>query len=224
MRAARRLPSSRRRRGHERGFSLVEMVVALTIAAMTLALISGASFSLRAIGQRAAADNGAAELLAVRRILHRWVSEAMLRGPGGAAAFVGDRSEVRFLLAPDTLAGEPARLAVLRIERDGDMRVLRAYRERDALSVLQDADGRLGDSSTLHRTAADLAFVFLVDDPRGTGSAWALAREPGPPPRALALDLGDGRRVVAHVMQDVDGGCLAAVGLGELQRDACRAR
>ncbi|MEO0819781.1 MAG: prepilin-type N-terminal cleavage/methylation domain-containing protein [Pseudomonadota bacterium] len=211
----------RRRRAGERGFSMVEAIVALTIAAMTLALLSGAAFSLRMIAARSAAPEEAVELLSTRRVLRRWASATVLRGAGSTASFAGSATEIRLLFGPDLWTDAPAQLAMLRIERVGEEYRLAAYRRSGAASVWQDVEAAPREASELLRSAVPLRFSYEVANPEGPGTVWITAREAGPPPRAFALDIAGGRRVVAPIAQEMDPGCLAAFGVGEFQRDRC---
>ncbi|MEM6356803.1 MAG: prepilin-type N-terminal cleavage/methylation domain-containing protein [Pseudomonadota bacterium] len=213
-----------RRRRHERGFSMVEAVVALMISALTLALLSGAAFSLRAIGMRSASEGAAVEMLAARRVLRRFASETVLRGAGNTAGFSGRPQEVRLLLAPDLSTGAPARLAVLRVEQVDGRFLLAAYRKAPAGSVLTDLDVTRADRSEVLQSDTPIGFAYLVDNPEGPGTRWVAEHEPGPPPHALAVDLAGGQRLTATFAQEMDPGCLAARGVGQMERNRCLAR
>ncbi|MEM7497494.1 MAG: type II secretion system protein [Pseudomonadota bacterium] len=214
----------RRRRRHERGFSLVEAVVALTISALTLALLSGAAFSLRAIGARSEAADEAVDLMAARRVVQRFASETVLRGAGNTAGFVGGPSEMRLLLGPDLTTGTPGRLVVLRVERNEGHYLLTAYRETPAASVWAEVDGRLTDRSEVMESAEPLRFAYLIDNPEGGGALWVAEHRAGSPPQALAIRVDGGPTLTARFAQELDPGCLAAAGLGQFERNRCLAR
>ncbi|MEL6768650.1 MAG: prepilin-type N-terminal cleavage/methylation domain-containing protein [Pseudomonadota bacterium] len=220
-----RIPSLRRRRGRaERGFSLVEAVVALSISALTLALLSGAAFSLRAVGERNETASQAVDLLAARRVIRRFASETVLRGAGDTAGFMGGPSEMRLLLAPDLGTGAPARLAVLRIERSETQYQLAAYRQAGAASVLSELGRTLSERSVVLESEGPIGFAYLVDNPESRGTIWVSERQAGPPPHALAVRLTGGLQLTAPFHQELDPGCLALYGLAPLARNRCVAR
>ncbi|MEM9763322.1 MAG: prepilin-type N-terminal cleavage/methylation domain-containing protein [Pseudomonadota bacterium] len=218
-------PALRRRRGRrERGFSLVEAVVALSISALTLALLSGAAFSLRAVGERSAVADQAVDLLAARRVIRRFASETVLRGAGDTAGFMGGPSEMRLLLAPDLGTGSPGRLAVLRVERGETHFQLAAYREVGARGVLSDLGRTLSERSVVLESEGPIGFAYLVDNPESRGTLWVTELSAGPPPRALAVRLSSGPQLTAMFHQEIDPGCLSARGLAPLARNRCVAR
>ncbi|MEJ8561271.1 hypothetical protein QTO30_08575 [Yoonia sp. GPGPB17] len=65
-----------RRRGTSTGFVLAEALVALTVAAMTIALLTSATWGLNAAAERraAATQTSAVDWLAARRALGNWAA------------------------------------------------------------------------------------------------------------------------------------------------------
>ncbi|MEL6217342.1 MAG: type II secretion system protein [Pseudomonadota bacterium] len=214
-------PRTCRRRGNARGFSLIEVTVALAVMAMTIMLLSGAAFSLRLVSERSVRADAALELLTVRRLLRAWTSATMLRGPSGEASFVGDGSDVRMLLARDDLTGTPRQLARLSVERRDGISVLLASRAQGGKSVWQSIGSDTPLTSEIYRTKEPMRFSYLASVEVGQTLAWVAAKPAGAPPRGLALTIGEERRIVAFFEQEIDAGCLALVGLGTLQRRQC---
>ncbi|MEM9148337.1 MAG: prepilin-type N-terminal cleavage/methylation domain-containing protein [Pseudomonadota bacterium] len=217
----RRARHTRRRRG-TRGFSLVEVVVALTVTAMTITLLSGAAFSMRLISERSSRAEAALDVLTVRRLIRAWASATQLRGVFGEATFMGDDAQVRMQLVRDDTTGAPSRLGVLRIEREGGISTLTAVRAPDR-TVWQDLGADLA-ISRVYATSERLQFAFLTASADGRELVWTTRREPGSPPLAMALQIGETHRIVGVFEQEIDPGCLALNGIGPFQRRQCAVR
>ncbi|MEM6680229.1 MAG: hypothetical protein AAF675_20390, partial [Pseudomonadota bacterium] len=156
--------------------------------------------------------------------LRRWASETMLRGAGGTASFTGGPREMRLLLTPDLPSGTPPRLAILRIEQRHGADVLSAYRAPGAGSVLQHVAEQPAERSELIRSTEPLRFAYRVEDPDGGGTLWVAERPAGPPPRAFALQIAGAPALTAPFPKEMDAGCLAALGIGQMQMSQCRRR
>ncbi|MEZ5865180.1 MAG: prepilin-type N-terminal cleavage/methylation domain-containing protein [Geminicoccaceae bacterium] len=101
------------RHARERGFTLVEMIVALVLLGLVLALIGAGARVLRGTGDRLTErGDSLADLALFSTLVQERLGDAVQLdfGPAGlpAAAFDGNAQRVRFLtLAPDFQASEP---------------------------------------------------------------------------------------------------------------------
>lgn len=211
----------RRRRAGARGFALAEALVALAVAAMTLSLLTGATWGLKQAADRraAAAQTGPADWMAARRALSAWA--AGLTAPGEAAApgrIVGSATGLRLVVDG---GGRPY-VAALRVERRGDaIHALVAERHdglRDA-RLPSDAPRR----TELVVTDRPMRLLYLIPRAGTRGLTWAY--ETGDAlPAAIALEVDDMRRLTAAIHPTVGAACLGRGGLAALEDGRCDLR
>ncbi len=214
-----------RRRARERGFSLIEATVALTIAAMTLLLLAGAGFGLRLAAERTARTQDiAVDLLAARRAIRRWASEVSTDGTADAPelSFAGLPDRVAMLLAPDPGSAQGDRLALLEVVRGETGDVLLARRQRGSRSLLTGIER--ADSSALLATGRRLSFAYLFTGGRNEDAWLATTTELARLPRAVALLIDGDRAILARLPQELDPLCIGRVGAVAFEGSRCALR
>lgn len=206
-----------RRRG-ARGFALAEALVALAVAAMTLSLLTAATWGLRQASERRAAleISGAADWLTARRALGAWAAGLNAETAQGAEGrILGTATQLR-LVVDDA----PPHTAELRVEDRGEGRfaliALRHMGQRDARLAVGDAL-----QTVLVETDEPIRLQYLT---RGEGGLdWRY--ETGVDlPNAVAVEVGDARRLTAAIHPTRGAACLAAFGLQGLEEPRCALR
>ncbi|MEM7491106.1 MAG: hypothetical protein AAF390_18485 [Pseudomonadota bacterium] len=215
-----------RRRSHARGIALAEALVALAIAAMTLLLLTSASWGLRHANDRrdAAQATDAADWLAARRVIHGWSAGLTApRSDRAGSRVLGTASTARLVLS-SVDAGLPTEaVAELRVIETDDRFVLIAARyagDRDVRTASGDARG-----TELLSTVEPLRLAYLY--PGGDGRArptWRYETDAADLPLAIALEVGGERRIVAPVLPERSAACVAAVGDGGMEEPRCELR
>jgi general secretion pathway protein J len=205
-----------KQRRSEAGFTLLEMLVAMTLLAIVLGSVAGAlNLSGRAFESAASRYDAAGELALARDLLRRRVAQAfpLTTGPSGQETYLFEAraGSLAFALmeAPGPGGGGPMR-AEFRIEGDpGAQRLV--YRQGPLTG---------GDlhASTLLSGQFDLAFDYLETD--GVGGArwqreWTHRRRL---PALIRLSIREaGRALPAALVRlrvDADRGCVLSLGEG----------
>ncbi|KIT15862.1 hypothetical protein [Jannaschia aquimarina] len=209
-----------RRRGPARGFALAEALVALAVAAMTLALLTGATWGLRQAAERRdlAQQTGPADWLATRRAVSAWAAGLSTSGAQGAQGrLIGTATTARMVVE-----GGSRYVAELRVERrgaDAFALVAARYPGRRDVRVVPEA----GQVSELVRSSRPIRLLYLHDRPGNPDPVWVY--ETGDDlPAAIAVEVGDTRRLTAAIHPTVSGECLAAGGLAALEDTTCGLR
>ncbi len=213
------------RRG-ARGIALAEALVALAIASMTLLLLTTAGWGLRHADERrtAAEATDAADWLAARRILHGWAGGlTAARDESAGMRILGTASTARMILS-SVAAGLPQEaVAELRIEEaDGHFSLV-------ALRYPSDRDVRTASGGAretrLIETDMPMRLTYLLPSREGgRAPIWRYESHPETMPLAIALEVGNARRIVAPVFPDRSAACVAAVGIGGLEEPRCALR
>lgn len=204
----------------ERGFTLVELLVALVVLGLVMALVTQ---TMRyAWGARAALaerSDSAQGLMLARDLVRRQLERAQRLSWGAASqprlAFEGDAQRVRFVsLAPIWQAGPAWQLWELAIAEEPDgprqLQLRRAPldRERPGFAPLAAATPRL-----LARVDGPLAFAYLMAGAQGEPPRWVEAWADGRHmPLAVRLTArGDPAwpDLVARLLVDAAPGCSA---------------
>lgn len=133
----------------QRGFTLIETVVALAIAGLVLLAARGIGEQVTAVAARIVARREAVDSVATAMLRLRALLEQVEVGATNNETFEGSASELRFTSWCQTAAGWQER-CVVRL----------SFRERDAAVVLEaTTNGR--EITVLHADGGPLGFAFL---------------------------------------------------------------
>lgn len=213
-----------RRHVHGRGFALAEALVALSVAAMTMVLLTGATWGLshatRTPPPKAQAP--AFDTLIARRLVHAWIGAINVRdGQRLDAALWGQANEIRVHVSSEDLGRF---VGTLRIERDADGRSrLWAFRDEGMGDVRRVAGN--GRRSLVLESTAPLRFSYMLARTR-SGDTWSYLWEDDMPlPLAIALEIGSERIVIAPLPASRSPDCVVKLGLTEgAEGSECRLR
>lgn len=215
-----------RRRARARGVVMVEALVSLAVAALTLALLTGATWGLRQTQTQAdPLQQEAADWLTARRVLQAWAASATTDGERQTAVrFSGGPAQLRLIIDDGTSLDSRPMLYSLDIIRDDALHILRVARFTDVRDVrLAPADARY---STLIVSDQPLTLAYQIAEPSGLpGSVWT--DEPTPDqglPSAIAVARGGERMIVAPVLSMRSAACVSRLGLAGLEEVDCLLR
>lgn len=216
----------RRRSAPSCGFVLAEALVSLTIAALTLALLTGATWGLRQTQvQSGPLQQEATDWLTARRILQAWAASATTDGlRQSATRFSGTPAQMRLIVDDGTSLEGRSMLFMLDIVRDGDLHVLTAARSVDIRDVrltpseMQDSRLIVSDQT--------LSLVYQVRDANGLPDmVWTYAPTPEQGlPAAIAVERGADRMIIARVPATRSAACVTRLGLAGLEERDCLLR
>ena len=195
----------RRRRSITSGFVLAEALVALAIAAMTVALLTSATWGLRVASERqdAAEVTAAVDWLSARRALADWSSGVTATGKEGTERFlVGTATTARMFVEPSGSGQVVPFVGELRVEARGENRyVLMAARHiglRDARITVE-----VPQETEVLRTNAPIRLLYLL--PRqegGVGMTW----RPSDSKFDFSLDYNRGTGKTRIALDSLSGG------------------
>ncbi|MEM6407168.1 MAG: hypothetical protein AAF700_01990 [Pseudomonadota bacterium] len=215
----------RRRGAGARGFAMIDALVALAVAALTLSLLTSASWGLKIASDRRASlqHTAAADWLLTRRTLLAWAGDVSNSGPDSAgASLIGTASTLRMRVrAQDGLGGF---VGEFNVEGSADAGYTLSAARHDGLR-----DARLSaDSprrSVLLQTAEPIRMLYLFAQSDGTGTVWRYETGDGAAlPIAVAIEVGDTRRVTVPVFATLSQTCLSSLGQGGLEDRLCAVR
>lgn len=217
---------TRRRRKGSRGFILTEALVALTVAALTLALLTSATWGLRqTAAQPSSMQQEATDWLTARRVLQAWAASATIDGIAQTESrFEGSPTRMRLVLDDGTSRdNRPVMISLEITESDGLSR-LTAARLFDVRDVRIGSD-RLR-ASTVIVSDQSLRLVYYVASATGQiGRVWTY--EPRPEqglPAAVAVERGTDRMIVAQMPATRSATCVSRVGIRGLEEQDCELR
>ncbi len=216
----------RRRRHVARGFVLTEALVALTVAALTLALLTSASFGLRQTAMHPSAlQQDATDWLTARRVLQAWAGSATTDGVGRELnRFSGTPDQMRLVIDDGTSRSNRPVMIGLNITEEDGVFTLTAARFFDVRDV------RLGDeqaqASTVLVTDQPLSLVYLVtESPSSNQRVWSYEPQPEQGlPAAVAIEQGAERVLVARMPATRSASCVARLGILGLEEQDCELR
>lgn len=216
----------KRRHPRARGFVMAEALVALAIAALTLALLTSASWGLRIASdaRAAAAETGAADWLAARRALQGWASGLTALGAEAAEArFVGTDSTARMVVEPAVSGLALPYAAELRVEARGEGSfVLIAARHLDVRDARVSTD--TPQETELVRSDRPIRLLYLLPREGVEGLVWRYETGSTGLPAAIAVEVGDRRVLTARVFANRSAACVAAFGVSGLEEEQCELR
>ncbi len=184
----------------ERGFTLVEMIVALVVLALIMGLLAGGARLLRGTGDRLAAETAAmAEVSRVVDLLQTRLGDAVAveTGPAGrqVAAFDGTPERVRFLsLALPVAPGEPLVAMELGLDEAGELVLARAELAADEPGFAPLQQTERAQRRRLASGVTGLRLVYFGRKPGAATATWHDTWQDQPTlPRAVRLELAHRR-------------------------------
>ncbi|MEM7472985.1 MAG: hypothetical protein AAF340_16680 [Pseudomonadota bacterium] len=215
----------RRRTRPNRGFAMIDALVALAVAALTLSLLTSASWGLKIASDRRAALEGtaASDWLLARRTLQNWAGDVSNAGPRAAGAnMIGTAATLRMRVRAQDGVG--SFVGEFRVEGTSDTGYSLIAARHDGLT-----DARLSSDaprrSPLLRSDTPIRLLYLFVQSDGTGTVWRYETGDGAAlPLAVAIEVGDERRVTAPVFTTVSQTCLSTLGQGGLEDAQCDVR
>lgn len=215
----------RRRTPRARGFAMVDALVALAVASLTMVLLTSATWGLRIASERRAAltETAPVDWLLARRTLSAWVADASNDGPrASGASFIGTATTMRLIVrdarAAQSFVGE------FRVTANGDDTFTLSAARHDGL---QDArtSADAPRTSDILTSGEQIRFLYLFQQPNGAGTVWRYETGDGETlPVAVAIEAGDTRQVTVPVFATVSETCLSALGPGAIDGDQCAVR
>ncbi|PJI84926.1 hypothetical protein BC777_2919 [Yoonia maricola] len=218
-----------RRRHTSNGFVLAEALVALAVAAMTVALLTSATWGLNAATERraAAAQTSAVDWLAARRAMTGWAAGVTAQGIADSRnSLIGTASTARMVVAQtnNTPAAGPY-VGELRIEARGTNRFVLIAAQHPGLrdARVTSSNARQTDVVT---TSTPMRLLYLIPSgPAGQG-VWRYETGSGAEglPLAIGLEVGTRRMITAPIHPTRSASCLARLGLAGVDDDDCALR
>ena len=221
-----RLRWARRRRPATRGFVLAEALVSLTVAALTLALLTSATWGLRQTAmQPDPLQQEAADWLTARRALQAWAGSATTDGPEGPSErFTGSPVQMRLIVDDGTSRSTRPVMISLDIAQTDGRYQLTAARQFDVRDVRLGMDR--ARASTLIVSDQPLRLVYLVAARRAGGErVWTYDPRPAQGlPAAIAVERAAERMIVAQMPATLSAVCVSRGGVGALRSSECELR
>lgn len=215
-----------RRRHADRGIALAEALVSLTVAAMTLVLLTGATWGLQQAAARPdTLQQDATDWLTARRVLQSWTASATTAGIDGIEGrFSGSPTRMQLIL--DDGSGSNGRPMMVRLditESDGRFALVAARQigVRD-LRLASDVQRE----STVIVSEAPLRLIYQVERGGGQpGRIWTYEpRHDQGLPAAVAIEQGGDRIVTAQLPANRSAICVSQLGEGGLGDRDCLLR
>ncbi|MEL6170139.1 MAG: hypothetical protein AAFR35_15740 [Pseudomonadota bacterium] len=215
----------RRRSRRTRGFMVAEALVSLSVAALTLVLLTSATWGIRhatALTQDAPAE--ARDWLAARRALQAWSAAVVTQGRSRTlGTFAGDGGSVRFAVPPSLAGPRQPYVSELRVDFQDGTYFLRAIRDH-AIS-----DTRLTSAnrqvSEILSTTQPIRLKYLTPDPTRPGFRWTYSVNVDDAlPRAVGVEVDGAHVLTAQLLSTVSPTCFASMGPAGLQNQECETR
>lgn len=180
----------------ERGFTLLELLVAMVILGLTLALVGSGGGLLRDTGERLAdRRNALADLVILTTLLQERLGDAVAIDFGSTgrteASFLGTGDEVRFLSLGRPIApGRPLVLMAVGARDDGGIEVLRAEIGATETSFAALDDAGRAEARALALSISDVEIAYFGRKAGERAAGWHAAWEAEALlPSAVRLDL-----------------------------------
>ncbi|MEM9474236.1 MAG: hypothetical protein AAGA71_03020 [Pseudomonadota bacterium] len=214
---------TRRGRG-SKGFAMAEALVALAVAALTLSLLTSASWGLKLAAERrdALEETAPADWLLARRTLLGWVANLNGAGLGAAHAdMIGTASTMRMIVRDGGARPFVGEFRVVR-EDAGDFALI-AARHNGLLDARAASDAP--QESHILRTREPIRFLYLLPQPTTNAMVWRYETGNGEAlPAAIGIETGNTRVLTVPLVATRSRTCLAALGPGGLEADECALR
>ena len=212
----------RRRLRHERGFTLIETVMALAVFAVLLAAVQASLFSgqklMSAVTRR---SDPAAEMLVVRRVFERWVGSITATATGPEAAqpvLSANRERMTFFATLADENGVPGLWAVEMILAPGPAGPATRLQMRRRLA----AAGTGTETSVLLDWPEPMAFLYALGSAE-TGLRWSgdVAAADGVPAQ-VRIVTSRGPLLTTRIVLQENSRCLSARSAEDAQNGECR--
>ncbi len=216
----------RRRHSSQTGFALAEALVALSVAAVTLALLTSATWGLRQTTLRVEVlQEDATDWLTARRVLQAWAASATTAGYNRVEGrFAASPFAMRLIVDDGTSREARPMMVSLEVMQEEGLYRLSAARQYGVRDVRLAAE--ITQQSTVIVSDAPLRLVYLVarsDDL--PGQVWTYEPRPAQGlPVAVAVEQGDERMIVARVPVTRSAACISRLGESGLGDRDCRLR
>ncbi len=218
----------RRRRPISAGFVLAEALVALSIAAMTIALLTSATWGLSAAAERRAAaqQTMAVDWLAARRAITAWTAGVTAASNSAVeVSMIGTASTARMVVAQTGSGIVGTYVGELRVEARGtDGFALIAARHIDQ------ADARIASTNPQEtevlQSTAPLRLLYLIPSGPGGRGVWRYETGSGDDglPLAIGIEAGTQRMITAAIHTTRSASCLARLGFAGVEDERCALR
>lgn len=202
--------SGTRSRPGERGFTLLELLVAMVILGLTLALVGSGGRLLRDTGERLAdRRDSMADLAILTTLLHERLGDAVALDFGRAgrteASFSGTDAEARFLTLGRTIEpGGPLVLMAVGGREDGGIEVLRAEIDATETSFAALDDTRRAEARALAMSVSDVDIAYFGRKEGARAASWHAAwEEEALLPLAVRLELEQAGRALPPIIVPV---------------------
>jgi hypothetical protein len=218
----RRRPISR---GSNRGFMVAEALVSLSVAALTLVLLTSATWGLRqASSERDVAFTAASDWLTARRALQAWAAAA--NSPGlerSEGWFEGTATSVRMIIPASEAGPNRPHQAGLSISQADGVYTLTAYRDIGSRDTRMRTDAL--QTTPLIVSDKPIQLAFLGRDLTSASMVWRYEADPANGlPDAIAIEVDGKPQLVARLLNNKSKICLAANGATALETESCALR
>lgn len=202
-----------RRRSWSRGFSLVEALVSIGVASLTILMLTGGIWGLRLVADGPATlEETAADWMAARRALQAW--SAGLTSDGEASAdgrFRGTADRAQMIIEPYATGSSERFVGDLRITVEEGVYTLSARRHFDVRDTRMDDD--TPQVSTILTSTRPIRLIYLLPARTGAGRIWRYETQASDGlPIAIGIERDNERIVTARVLNTASASCVGALG------------
>ncbi|MEO1563235.1 MAG: hypothetical protein AAFR98_07340 [Pseudomonadota bacterium] len=214
-----------KRRSLSKGFSLVEALVSIGVASMTILMLTGGIWGLRLIADNSAGLNdSAADWMAARRALHAWTAGLSSRGNSDAdGRFEGTSNRAQMVIEPYATSSPQLFVGDLQIKVEDGIYTLEARRHFSVRDTR--IDGENPQVSTILISDEPIRLVYLLPARTGAGSIWRYETQASDGiPIAIGIERGSERIITARSLNSVSASCVGALGPAGVSDNRCEIR
>ncbi|MEO9826865.1 MAG: hypothetical protein ABJF50_20890 [Paracoccaceae bacterium] len=215
----------KRRARRTQGFAMIDALVALAVAALTLVLLTSASWGLKIASERRVAmeATSASDWLLARRTLINWASDVTNNGPRETGAnLIGTATTLRMIVRD--ASGTGGFVGEFRVAGTSDTGYTLLAARHDGLRDARVTADKPRTSALL-TSDVPIRFVYLFPQSDGTGTIWRYETGDGDVlPMAIAVEQGSVRQMTVPLFTTVSQVCLSALGPGGLEDSQCAVR